>query len=186
MVVGINCVKTAPASHFFPQSSGFVKTGQPRMPHINEEAFSKNFWSIIWSRTYSKILVFQEASWTEVSQTNVNIEVRWKRGDKWQVMDYQQYPSYPAPYQAYSSPYPAYSSQPNHFNLKVREAVERFFSQSCTHVHMYWMASFSWNPLTISLMALRSFKTHLSSPPVFEAGIQQQVWSEASFFWHFR
>lgn len=157
MEVGINCVKTAPASHFFPQSSGFVKTGQPRMPHINEEAFSKNFWSIIWSRTYSKILVFQEASWTEVSQTNVNIEVRWKRGDKWQVMDYQQYPSYPAPYQAYSSPYPAYSSQPNHFNLKVREAAERFFSQSCTHVHMYWMASFSWNPLTISLMALRSF-----------------------------
>ena len=83
MVVGINCVKTALASHFFPQSSGFVKTGQPRMPHINEEAFSKNFWSIIWSRTYSKILVFQEASWTEVSQTNVNCEVRWKRGDKW-------------------------------------------------------------------------------------------------------
>ena len=35
-------------------------------------------------------------------------------------MEYQQYPSYPTPYQPYSSPYPSYSSQPNHFNLKVR------------------------------------------------------------------
>ena len=40
-------------------------------------------------------------------------------------MEYQQYPSYPAPYQPYSSPYPTYSSQPNHFNLKVGGFFQR-------------------------------------------------------------
>ena len=89
-----------------------------------------------------------------------------------QVMDYQQYPSYPAPYQAYSSPYPAYSSQPNHFNLKVREAAESFFSQSCTHVldGIFFLKSSHYKPNGSQVILDASIIA-----PMFEAGTQQQV-----------